>query len=450
MYVVKVLGTAIVDKEYLSNTFNDGKEIEVLAGDINDTSHPYGVILTDYLADSFNYVNMLNLSYEEMIGQVISSNFRKYYVNAIIKTNYKERNKELFDKFEQIKKQANFIDEYKKLLNEDIFINFFSSIINLENLSFYTTNSNFFNDIVNDYQATNNITLENLYIAPSDDNDFKPIKTEHGDNLVVNPNLNNYQIAIDGYLVKQLSAIFNTNDLIGKKFKIIKYPGNDNNEPILSSVDVEIAMVGNSSSISKELCKKLKEIKYMESGCVIPLKQEGINEVITKVIANNYHIHDINSLVYTLVHKTLVLYTSTFQLVEYILIGIILVYFSLVSVKGIKDFKYQIGVFKSLGMNDSTIFYIFLGKNVIFSVISCVLIFLLSFPFLHLANILLIASYVSYVGNGLKYMSIFYFHPDIFIFNFIFVLLVILISSFIPLYLLKKVTPAKIVNTRED
>ena len=150
LYVVKVIGTAIVDKEYLSNTFNDGKEIEVLAGDINDTLHPYGVILTDYLADSFNYINMLNLSYEEMIGQVISSNLGQYYVNAIIKTNYKEHNKELFDKFEQIKKQANFIDEYKKLLNEDIFINFFSSIINLENLSFYTINNNFFNDIIND------------------------------------------------------------------------------------------------------------------------------------------------------------------------------------------------------------------------------------------------------------------------------------------------------------
>lgn len=48
MYVVKVIGTAIVDKEYLSNTFNDGKEIEVLTGDINDTLHPYGIIL-DFL-----------------------------------------------------------------------------------------------------------------------------------------------------------------------------------------------------------------------------------------------------------------------------------------------------------------------------------------------------------------------------------------------------------------
>ena len=108
LYVVKLIGTAIVDKEYLSNTFNDGKEIEVLAGDINDTLHPYGVILTDYLADSFNYVNMLNMSYEEMIGQVISSNLRKYYVNAIIKTNYKERNKELFNKYEKIKLKIDY------------------------------------------------------------------------------------------------------------------------------------------------------------------------------------------------------------------------------------------------------------------------------------------------------------------------------------------------------
>lgn len=41
-------GTVVVDKDYLNNKFNNGEEVEVLAGDIDDKVHKTGIILTDY------------------------------------------------------------------------------------------------------------------------------------------------------------------------------------------------------------------------------------------------------------------------------------------------------------------------------------------------------------------------------------------------------------------
>lgn len=452
LYVYQTMGTAVVDKDYLNNTFNNGEEIEVLAGELNDTEHPYGVILTDYLADSINYINKLSLSYQDMIGQMFvkQQGDSKFFVSAIIKTNYKERYKELFSRFDEIKNKTNFIEEYKKLLNEDIFLDFYSSIVNGENVSFFSINKDFLDAIKKDYSATNYVTIGSLYLTPSIDDDYQPIMSDYGNFLIISDSLKNYEMTVSEEFRSTIASVLKTYDIVGKKITLLKYLGNDNRNEILSSVEVEIVETSSRNFVSKNLFLKIKDMNYVESGCVIPLEQYGIEGVISKVIEKNYDIYDMNSLVYTLVYKTLTLYTSTFELFQYILMGIILFYFSLVSVKGIKEFKYQIGVFKSLGMSDSNIYYIFLGKNIIFSLISCLLIFILSFPFLYLANVLLMTSYSAYIGSALKYMSIFYFHPNIYIFNFIFVILVILISSLLPLLLLKKVTPAKIVNTRED
>ena len=74
-------GTAIVDKEYLSNKFNNGKEIEVLAGDIDDKAHKTGVILTDYLVDGYNDYYETNLEYKDFIGQFFAEASCDNYIN---------------------------------------------------------------------------------------------------------------------------------------------------------------------------------------------------------------------------------------------------------------------------------------------------------------------------------------------------------------------------------
>ncbi|MCI5745440.1 MAG: hypothetical protein MR270_04075 [Erysipelotrichaceae bacterium] len=73
---------------------------------------------------------------------------------------------------------------------------------------------------------------------------------------------------------------------------------------------------------------------------------------------------------------------------------------------------------------------------------------LLSYSFLKLADKLIISSYTLFLKTNLPSLSIFYFHFDIFAYNYLFIGMLNIISSLIPLLLMKKIMPAKIVNNK--
>ena len=128
----------------------------------------------------------------------------------------------------------------------------------------------------------------------------------------------------------------------------------------------------------------------------------------------------------------------------------VIVYFLIYSIKSIKDYSYQIGVFKSLGMKDKDITFIFLSKNVIFALLSLILTSLLSYPFFKLANILIIKAYSAFTSYILSSINIFYFHFDIFLITYIGIILFFVLFTLIPLFIYKRISPAKIVNNKSE
>ena len=92
------LGTMIVDEAFLKDRFG---EIEYAVA--RDRFDPRGVIITDYVADLILAKNKLfkNKTYEDILrtGVYLSgNNVDTAIINAIIKTDYKERHKELYDR----------------------------------------------------------------------------------------------------------------------------------------------------------------------------------------------------------------------------------------------------------------------------------------------------------------------------------------------------------------
>ena len=184
-------------------------------------------------------------------------------------------------------------------------------------------------------------------------------------------------------------------------------------------------------------------------GYVVPLN--NLNESALKVaIEKGATIVDKDSEVYSLTYKTLKLYHDIFIMIQYLIIAMLLIYFVIYSIKSIKEKQYQIGVFKSLGLNNFNISFIFVGKTIIVALLSLLITSILGYPFLNLANFLLLSSYGVIFGNDLKNLNIFYFHPKIFIFHYVMNIILFLLISFIPLIILRKVEPAKIVNDAKD
>ena len=277
------------------------------------------------------------------------------------------------------------------------------------------------------------------------------IKVDREAFAYIGKDLSDNEISIPKNTVDIFGQVFGTTQLVGKNLKLVKKERNSNDGKILKEIDVVIKELSPFSEyhISRNIANLLREASYFEGGIVVPLDQD-VSNLLQAANNKDYDIFDVNSNIYTLVYKTLALYRSTFELVQYIVIGLLLIYFCFNSVKTIKENRYQIGVFKSLGMDDFTISYIFSGKNLIFSFISIILISILSYPFLTLANILLIGSYGQFMSQSLPYLNIFYFHPIIFIINYSFVIFIVFLCSIFPLLSLKRITPAKIVNNRED
>ena len=97
IYMNESFGTIIVDEEFLTKKFG---ELEFVA--VAEHQAPYGIYITDYLADcalALSKKYSKGYEYDDLVGEFFAVGFTspQAYVNGIIKTDYKEK----FDKFIQ-------------------------------------------------------------------------------------------------------------------------------------------------------------------------------------------------------------------------------------------------------------------------------------------------------------------------------------------------------------
>lgn len=136
-YLQETYGTLVCDKDYLIKTFGVNGELQVLAGDINNTN---GVIITDYMADSFLHFKKYDCeTYNDLIG-VINSNIARGRISAIIGTGYKQKYGKFRDDY-FASFSINTKTHYKELLKTDICKQFYSDVIQNLGIAYSFTDS---------------------------------------------------------------------------------------------------------------------------------------------------------------------------------------------------------------------------------------------------------------------------------------------------------------------
>ena len=148
--------------------------------------------------------------------------------------------------------------------------------------------------------------------------------------------------------------------------------------------------------------------------------------------------------------KTVNLFGDIFRVLYYMLLALLVAFFGFFSVKWVRERFHPIGIMKSLGASLTDITGIFLTKNVAIGIVSIILTAILSYPFLLLANNLIVNAYGAYMGRNIVKIDIFYFHLDVFLVHFAIIALTILAFTFVPFLLVKRVSPAKIVNNKNE
>lgn len=141
-YINETLGTIIVDEEFLKEKFG---EYTYAAKLDDDEIKPYGVYVTDYVADSIIATNTKyrDKTYEDVLGEFYyqDSSLPQSYINGIIHTGYKDR----YQSF------INYVKQNKKIGLSDLYeIKEFQNLTSeiYDSLGYcFTTNPNFVEDV---------------------------------------------------------------------------------------------------------------------------------------------------------------------------------------------------------------------------------------------------------------------------------------------------------------
>ena len=115
------IGVAVVDEDYLARTFG---QVEVLAGSLYGMDKDDKLIVTDYYADSILRLHQLALNpiydsedpndpYQKVVNRFFNN---QYKIGAIIKTDYKEKYADLIALYEELFEEPSHEEEVKKKL----------------------------------------------------------------------------------------------------------------------------------------------------------------------------------------------------------------------------------------------------------------------------------------------------------------------------------------------
>ena len=470
-YSSSTIGTAIVNKEFLNKTFSEGEECTLLAGSLDnlDDENSTKLVITDYTADSIidTFLGVKDLTYDDLIGNFkgYSSHnagvvgFSNAAIGAIIKTDYKNKYADLIERYEKIKNDEFPIDALTDFTSSEEYAEYFSEIYNGELTLSYSLNPSFYNTIkeVGD-SSKQMVYLGGLFfssdtMASSDDRQFSLTdRYNYGPSLKLDPKYDDeYAISVTADFYDKLCIQYKKNSLIGETIYIIKTLDQCIDGEVVDMVPLKIVGRNNGASlINEKTLTRLNSMQAMKIGKLIPMYDDNAMYTLQSSINKGLSIWNIDNSVYSVITSSLNVFHSLFLSIEIIVVVVLFGWILLSSILNIKKNKYQIGVYKSLGMNDGNIMVLFLSKNLILGGSSLVLTSLLAYPFFALANYLISASYNAFMEISLKSFSIFYFHFDIFVLTYFSIILLFVLFTWLPMLALKKIAPSKIVNNKAD
>lgn len=446
LYLRESIGTIIVDEQFLKSKFG---EINYLAK-VEDF-HPLGVVITDYMADCILKLNtsLKNKGYEDIIGgyEIANSKVDRIFINGIIKTNYKEKYKSLFEKF--IKNPG-----YNVLYEDKDFIDFSCEIYDALGLGF-SLNPNLVEDFKGNIEigvmphqrlVFNNVipymNITNAYVSLDLDNKYELV----GNEVVMSFQKYN-EIFGTSYDSKTI------NSFVPHNVKIAQYRYSDQeNKNKLLEVEVTIKKLVSTSGlmyVSEEMYKQFSNNGIFSKG----LYFEGINsitDIINKADSLDYEqrlviIEGIHTMT-----RAVEVFIPIFELINIVLcIGIIGLFVSF-TMKMIKDKLHEIGILKAIGAKNFTILIIFGIQILLIAIVTSITSVVGYALFIDIADNVLIES-LNRISPGrvvldLNFLS---FKWNIGLFNAGMIFALAIISLIVPMVTISNIKPVKIINSQD-
>lgn len=477
-YASTNLGLLECDMDFLKKVFgNDLGEVEVLAGSLDYTNKPYGMILTDYMADSFlfhypDYKGNPKTPYQKLIDSDMIYN--RFAVSAVIKTNYKEKYKVVMDKYTEYFNATNkyqrdkIIDEIK---NSDEYSDFYKAVTQYLAIT-YSINPNYKQDAIT---YTNKSRIVGYFISLD-------ILSETGELIEEDMTLqcDNYSWFIEKYGEQYPYPEFNDNEIYLNYSIYNQLFGTELTPDNLDAFE-EKTVIFNSYSAFRELNETpLYSRQYKIIG-VTP------NESTRSIVTDNefkfirqYDVYTFglyfdnpnkcNNFYTELKESDFYLGSQEFEAIYQIvdIVEVFKEYFGLVTtvlwaagiilllsfcINNIKNNQYQIGVLRALGAKSSSIIGMFIVHSLIagIAISICTTIGLLTLT--SAANTIILEGFKSNIRSSalslLDGVQILKLTRNILLSNLGTVVIMLFVASIIPLLLINRIKPIKIIKSKD-
>ena len=457
-YPTNGYGVIQCDQEYLTKVFKS--EPQVLAGAIDESVVGGNIIISDFMADALIFYNPTyesddeNEPYKKIIGKKISDRFRP---SAIIKSDYKEKYGGLLEIALRMAREPQKANELRKqILQDDLYISFVNDCEAYLNFG-YTFDPNFHDN----YLTFASVSYMTNCTYVMDDYPYEADVPSSGYNVSYNKNaeIKDNEVLMN---ISTYNMYFNT------QFTTVDDPGFEEHtmtvynysyddvlrEHVKHTMTLKIVGLmkagGNSHMYATvETCQELRSWNLFQYGWAYDDPADCYT--IYTGLLPYYFYNSVNC--FKAVYNTIdaiTVFARVFRALLYILLGVLALVIILHNMRIIKKEQYRLGVYKSLGYSNLYLTIVIVLTNLIMMLAIFAISTAFSYGASLLANYFLQYGFYKYSSNRV------YFLITLLIFEFKFVAIfnaitlgLMLVSSFVPLLIIRKIKPSKIIRNAE-
>lgn len=449
LYLQEAYGVLALNEQYLNEIFDQYTYV----GNLTDKS--YGIIITDFIADSILYYrNDTYQKYEDILGKYANKDNSSFaYINAIINTGYKEKYKPLIDTFlanHQIPDSKIMED----LLASDEYLHFFEDVKNRLGIN-YSLNANFLNDSTvieaRDFAILNDSKVEIQGIGKRIDisSQWASLDDKYGYDLPENT------LGISFTTFKKLLSLpdSTTYEEVSKyndtQIHLLKYRKyHPDNIPVFEKdINIKIFNTNYFSYIASE--DLLVTLRHYD---VIPYSiylndLNTASDAYMAVMETPFIARSSMIEAGVEINKVVSVFNNIFGLIlALIVVGILLVMGFYIFIVLYSKRK-EIGILKAIGMKNKDLTTIFIIQIILYTLIVAAIFAIGLFIFTNVANGILYNSFMSYLKNpALKKINILTFNPAILVIDLLVIVGINVLLILIPFIIMKKIKPINIIK----
>lgn len=450
-YMQETYGTLVCDKEYLIKTFGVNGELEVLAGDIDA---PNGVIITDYMADSFLYHNKSNCTtYNQLIGTLVSADINRGRVKAIIKTGYLGKygafKDEYFNSF-----SINSKTDFRELLKTDICKQFSSDVI--QNLGIaYTFDENFVSQqiVSGDREVARIGNAEIVYDGESVDQN---VELSFVNSAAYNIELNDNEIMMKWSDYNNIFGTtynisdFNTNFVPHKATIIAHNSYSDLEDQTLFTKEVTIVgLVDLPSLCNVDMMKVFAEYECRPYALYLDNPQ-SLGKMYEIIKQQEYYLNLEEYNVILSISDIVETFKEFFFLIVIVVLVVAALVISFFANFIIKKNRKNVGIMRSLGMSNTDVLKIFALQILFVSMIIVVLTTVGYFGFIALGNMLLQNTFLNLFSSKVI-TSLTLLTPNVLalVVDLVMMIVVSIVTILLEMAVLRKINVIKIIKMQD-